>query len=67
MNASQNGHAKVVPTLLDYGAQVHLQREDGWSALMILSKNGQTEVIEILLKMMSLNMTPDNMRKHTKQ
>ena len=51
-----------------YGAQVYLQREDGWSALMISSQNGQSEVIEILLIMMSMSRTPDdNMRKHTKQ
>ena len=67
MNASQNGHAKFVPTLLDFGAQVHFQIEDGWSALMILSQDGQSEVIEILLKMLSMNMTPDKMRKRTKQ
>ena len=50
-----------------YGARVYLQIEDGWSALMISSQNGQNEVIEILLIMMSMNRTPDNMRKHTKQ
>ena len=50
-----------------YGAQVYLQREDGWSALMISSQNRQNEVIEILLIMMSMKRTHDNMRKHTKQ
>ena len=34
---------------------------------MISSQNGQSEFVEILLIMMSMNMTLDNMRKHTKQ
>ena len=34
---------------------------------MVSSQNGQSEFVEILLIMMSMNRTPNNMRKHTKQ
>ena len=30
MIASQNGHSEVVQLLLENGAQVDLQNEDGW-------------------------------------
>ena len=48
MKSSKNGHTEVVKLLHDYGAQVDLQDNDGWSALMFASDNGHTEVIKLL-------------------
>ena len=46
MAASQNGHNEVVKLLHEHGAQVDLQNNDGWSALMAASLNGHTELHE---------------------
>ena len=39
MSASQNGHSEVARKLLASEAQVDLQKEDGWCALMYASQN----------------------------
>ena len=44
MCASQNGHDEVVKILLENGAQVDLQTEDGVCALMYTSQDGHNEV-----------------------
>ena len=50
MSASKNGHGEVVKLLLEHGAQVDLQEENGWSALMSASQNGHGEVVKLLLE-----------------
>ncbi|CAI8029379.1 Ankyrin repeat domain-containing protein 29, partial [Geodia barretti] len=50
MVASQNGHVEVVDKLLQHGATVDLQKEDGWSSLMAASQNGHVEVVDKLLQ-----------------
>ena len=48
MSASQNGHMEVVGKLLEKGAKVDLQKENGFTALMIASHFGRGEVEELL-------------------
>ena len=50
MIASENGHDEVVKILLENGAQVDLQQQDCWSALMIAILNRYSEVVKILLE-----------------
>ncbi len=50
MIASQKGHSEVVTILLKNGAQVNLQENDGWSALMMSCHNGHAEVVKLLLE-----------------
>ena len=38
---SSNGHTETVALLLQNGAQVNMQNNDGWSSLIIASGNGQ--------------------------
>ena len=49
MSASQNGHMEVVGKLREKGAKVDLQKENGFTALMIASHFGRREV-EMLLR-----------------
>ena len=42
--------AGQVPSYGENGAQVDLQKENGWCALMSASQNGHTEVVKILLE-----------------
>ena len=44
------GHSEVVKILLENGAQVDLQKENGWYALMCASPKGHAEVVKILLE-----------------
>ena len=48
--ASKNSYGEVVKRLLENGAQVDLQKRDGWSALMIASETGHGEVVKLLLE-----------------
>ena len=48
--ASGNGYSEVVKILLEYGAQVNLQEEDGGCALMYASHCGHAEVVKIILE-----------------
>ena len=50
MIASKNSYGEVVKRLLENGAQVDLQKRDGWSALMIASETGHGDVVKLLLE-----------------
>lgn len=47
--AAFNGHTDVLQTLLDNGANVDAQSDNGNTALMIASRNGHVEIIKLLL------------------
>jgi ankyrin repeat protein len=49
INASENGHRKVVQALLKMGVDVNAKNKDGWTALMVASFNGHLEVMQALL------------------
>lgn len=46
--SSLNGHEDVVKLLIDYGADVNLATQEGWSALDLAIKNGHTKIAEML-------------------
>ena len=43
--ASQDGHTEVVKVLIEHGAEVDLQKNDGVSALMIASGTGHVNLL----------------------
>jgi ankyrin repeat protein len=47
--ASQNGHLEVVQFLLDAGADVNVETNDGATALMVAAHNCHLEVVQALL------------------
>ncbi|KAL5502350.1 hypothetical protein EMCRGX_G009105 [Ephydatia muelleri] len=49
MLASQKGQVECVKILLDRGAEINVQEEDGWTALMVASWEGQVECVKMLL------------------
>ena len=49
MIACENGHSEEVQLLLDGGAEVDLQCDDGNTALVIACKNGHCEEVQLLL------------------
>ena len=50
MIASQNGHTETVALLLQNGAQIDMQDNNGWFSLMFASRNGHTETVALLLQ-----------------
>ena len=44
------GHTGIVRDLLDNGAYIHTQDNDGYTILMIASEHGHQEVVELLIK-----------------
>ena len=50
MLASLFGHTKTVLLLLQNGAHVNMQNNNGWPSLMFASKNGHTETVLLLLQ-----------------
>ena len=50
MKSSQNCHTWVIELLLKEHADVNIQTNDGWTALMIASHYGHTQAVEQLLK-----------------
>ncbi|KAL5471322.1 hypothetical protein EMCRGX_G029423 [Ephydatia muelleri] len=49
MNALVAGHMECVQVLLDQGADVNMQSEDGTTALMMASQAGHMECVQVLL------------------
>ena len=49
MLASLNGHPAIVQILIDKGAYINKQMDDGTTALMQATQNGHTEVVRVLL------------------
>ena len=47
---ASGGHTSTTEVLLKYGADVNIQDNDGWSALMLTSQDGYVETAEVLLK-----------------
>lgn len=50
MKAARKGHTEVVKTLLENGANINAQDEDGETALIVAAQNGHTETVKILLE-----------------
>ena len=50
MGAAFNGHERVVELLLQHGAEINLQRSDGWTALVIAASNGHERLVELLMQ-----------------
>ena len=50
MRANWSGHIKVVRLLLEFGAKVDIQDEDGWTALMYASRRVHIELVRLLLE-----------------
>ena len=48
MIASENGHLDVVRALLNKGADVSTERDDGATALAIASQRGHADVVQVL-------------------
>ncbi|KAJ7759531.1 ankyrin repeat-containing domain protein [Mycena metata] len=48
--ASQNGHLDVVKFLIEHGADVNAENEDGCTSLYLASRNGRLEVVKFLIE-----------------
>lgn len=48
-DAVERGDAAAVQTLLANGADVNAKKNDGWTALLLASRNGNLEVVQALL------------------
>ena len=48
--ASENGQVEVAKSLIERGAQINLQTNDGTSALHIASRNNHVGVAKLLLE-----------------
>jgi ankyrin repeat protein len=46
--ASRNGHAKAACKLIEHGADLTAQKNDGWTPLHLASKWGQVDVARML-------------------
>ena len=47
---SEGGHEKIVQILLDAGAEINAQEEDGSSALITASGGGHKKIVQMLLE-----------------
>ena len=64
MLAVSHGRADMVKMLLDVGASVNIQDEDGSTALMCASEHGHTEIVKMLLAHTECDPTlTDNVRQ----
>ena len=50
VEAADNGHVKVVKTLLKHGAKVDQENRYGRTALMVAAYRGHVEIVEILIE-----------------
>ena len=50
IEAAKIGNTEVVKLLIKENADVNVQDEDGWTALLLASLNGHTQVVELLIK-----------------
>jgi ankyrin repeat protein len=53
MIASEIGHYQVAELLLNEGAELDVQDENGWSALIFAAKEGRGDLIELLNSLVS--------------
>ncbi len=51
IKASEHGNRELVKLLLEYGANVNAQNNDGQTALMLAASQGHEEVVELLLEL----------------
>jgi len=49
MVAAERGYTEVVKALIDSGADVNAQRNNGWSALIHAARYGRTETVRVLM------------------
>lgn len=49
MVAAERGYTEVVKALIDSGADVNAQRNNGWSALIHAARHGRTETVRVLM------------------
>jgi ankyrin repeat protein len=49
MYSAWHGHKEIVTLLIDAGAKVNLQDEEGWTSLMYASFLNNKEIVELLL------------------
>ena len=49
MEAVENGETESIQALLKAGADVDLQNEEGWSAIIAMAMLGQTRTVQLLL------------------
>lgn len=56
--ASWNGHGDLIRLLIDHGADVSAQTEDGWSALHLASRNGHAGLARMLTEHSTKIATP---------
>ena len=50
MKASNNGHHTIIPLLLEAGAQIDAQNNNGYTALILASYHGEEAAVRELLK-----------------
>ena len=51
IDAANNGHSEMVAALLDQGADINIQNNDGWTALMAAASNGYGGIVAALLNL----------------
>jgi ankyrin repeat protein len=59
MLAAYSGHEKIVLALINVGADVNTENEDGWSALSLAAKQGHLAIVNILLHHITLDSFND--------
>lgn len=50
IDAAQRGDISSVKSLLNKGADMNAKNKNGWTASMLASKNGHTEIVQLLKK-----------------
>ena len=50
MHAARDGHTEVVKTLIEIGANINIQNDNGDTALILAARRGLTEIVKILVE-----------------